>query len=147
MSSSYRSLVPYGPPSAFRRQPQAERNEAIVENFANYHSSSTTENDHQMETERKIALIELKIELVQLRKNLQSSSSSYEEDERLKMEHKIRYYSEKMEETKKVLLQMKEVKEIGKFVEQVEKEEDIQVLKDMITQLTQQKFKNDCALN
>ncbi|KAG2374395.1 hypothetical protein C9374_010965 [Naegleria lovaniensis] len=138
----YRQLIPYGPPSAFRRQPQAERNEAIVEDFSNYHSTSSSSDESSIITERKIALIELKIELVQLQVN----HPSEDEDEQVKIQQKIKYYSDKLEETKKALLQEKGTKE---FVEQVEKEESISELKNMISKLTLQQppKKDDCSLN
>jgi len=112
---SYRTLVPYGPPQA--RDPAAwNTNNAMMNTPSTLHGTAGTPNTvssiqptSDVVIEKKIALIEFKQEIVNLKQGEESTES----------QEKIIYYQGKFDETKEALLKEND-QDLVQFVATVE---------------------------
>ncbi|EFC44087.1 predicted protein [Naegleria gruberi] len=111
-SASYRDLIPYGPFRARRVDtPIATRNENGATNSHSSSSSSSPSLESNL-MEKKLALVEFKIEMLSL-------------DE----EEKLKYYTEKFNETRTVLLDQFKLVDFVKLVENEGRLDELHKLK------------------
>ena len=123
MPSFYRQLVPYGPPSFFEDTGLQE---------PAHHYQQPTKYSNQEITEKKIALIDFRLEKLMLTKV---------ENPTREQQDQIQYYSDKFQEVKNVLLSIDR-----HFVETVQDSEDLDELQQVKLELLEFERKTCCEI-